>query len=124
VSSHLMIEKGVPADSPDLKAAKMHYKADLIIENTQGKDKNGNNVNLAPCGAVSTKTFYDKREQKTMVVTEVDVGKLTACGKAPANGILYVSKDGTNGGVRLVNGSQLPQRRAGERHPVPGALDG
>jgi len=109
-SSHLMIEKGVPADSPDLKEAKIYYQADLIIENTQGKDKNGNPVNLAPCGAVKTKTFYDAREKQTMTVTEVDVGKLTACGLAPANGILYVSKDGTNGGVRLMNGKKLPSQ--------------
>jgi len=110
VSSHLMIEKGIAGDSPDLKEAKIYYKADLIIENTQGKDKSGNNVNLAPCGAVKTKTFYDAREKQNMVVTEVDVGKLTACGKMPANGILYVSRNAANGAVRLVNGAQLPSQ--------------
>jgi hypothetical protein len=110
VSSHLMIEKGSVADSPDLKEAKLYYQADLIIENTQGKDKNGNPVNLAPCGAVKTKTFYDARDKQTMTVTEVDVGKLTACGLAPPNGILYVSKDGANGGVRLMNGKKLPSQ--------------
>ena len=109
-SSHLMIEKGAAGDSAALKEAKLYYQADLIIENTQGKDKNGNPVNLAPCGAATTKTFYDAREKKNMVVTEVDIGKLTACGKMPANGILYVSKDGTDGGVRLVNGSKLPSQ--------------
>lgn len=110
VSSHLMIEKGAAADSPELKDAKIYYKADLIIANTQGKDKNGNPVNLAPCGAVNIKTFYDAREKKQMTVTEVDIGKLDACGLAPANGILYVSKDGSGGAVRLVNGAQLPSQ--------------
>jgi hypothetical protein len=45
-----------------------------------------------------------------MTVTQVDVGKLKACGQAPANGILYVSKSGAGGGVRLANGTELPSQ--------------
>ena len=115
-SSHLMIEKGSAGDSPELKDAKMYYKADLIIENTQGKDQGGGNVNLAPCkdsdnkNAVRLETFYDDREKKNMTVTQIDIGALTACGLMPAKAILYVSKDGPNGGVRLVNGAELPSQ--------------
>ncbi len=123
VSSHLMIETGDSLDSPELKEAKLYYEADLIIENGKGIDKDGNEVNLE-CAAggddgdsgpkvVKTNTFYDAREQQTMVVTEVDVGALEACGLAPANGILYVRKDdgvSDKGGVRLVNGEKLPSQ--------------
>jgi hypothetical protein len=124
VSSHLMIETGDSSDTAELEEAKLYYEADLIIENGKGIDKDGNEVNLE-CAAggdddddggpkvVKTKTFYDAREQQTMVVTEVDVGALEACGLAPANGILYVTKDdgvSDKGAVRLVNGQKLPSQ--------------
>ncbi len=106
-SSHLMIEKGSAADSQALKDAKLYYKADLIIEN--GAAKKGD---MSGCDAktITIQTFYDAREKKNMTVTQVDVGLLKACGKAPANGMLYVSKDGANAGVRLVNGAELPKQ--------------
>jgi Tfp pilus assembly protein PilX len=109
VSAHQMIEKGEVSDTPDLKKAKLYYQADLVIENTSGngKDRDGNTVTL-PAGVITTKTFYDKREQANMLVLQVDVAALIASGKAPANGILYVSHAGANKGVRLVNGAQLP----------------
>ncbi len=110
VSSHLMIEKGVPSDTAEFQAARLYYEADLIIEDTQGKDKSGNDVSLAPCGATSIENFYDPREKKNMVVTEVDIGAFEACGKMAANEIQYVSRNAANGAVRLVNGSQLPSQ--------------
>lgn len=114
VSSHLLIEKGAAGDTAELKEAKMYYDAGLRIENGAVTDNSGNPVNLTELGCdpqtVSTKTFYDKREQATMTVTQVDVGNLKACGQAPANGIMYVSNSGANGGVRLVNGSELPSQ--------------
>jgi hypothetical protein len=109
-SSHLMIEKGTAGDSQALKDAKLYYKADLIIEN--GAAKKGDMSGCDP-KTITIQTFYDAREKKTMTVTQVDVGLLKVCGKAPANGILYVSKDSgvsTLGGVRLVNGAQLPSQ--------------
>lgn len=118
-SSHLMIEKGNVSDTPELQDAKIYYKADLRIINGEAYDKNGNSVNLSNCKsktgekALENETFYDGREKKQVVVTEVNVGALTDCGKAPANGILYVSKDGEGGdlgGVRLVNGEKLPSQ--------------
>ena len=114
VSSHLLIEKGSAGDSADLQAAKMYYEAGLRIENGVATDSSGTPVDLTALGCdpqtVTTKTFHDAREQTDMTVTQVDVGKLNACGQAPGNGIMYVSKDGPGGGVRLVNGSELPSQ--------------
>src|SRR2546430_7421188 len=51
------------------------------------------------------------REQRNMVVTDVNVGLLRSSGAAPANGVLYVARTGSPGAsVRLVNGSQLPSQ--------------
>ncbi len=109
-AAHQMIEKGVAGDSDTMKAAKMYYQADLRIENGAGKAMDGSPVPMGACGAISTKTFYDAREGANVTVTEVDIGQLDACGLMPANGILYVSKSGANGGVRLVNGATLPSQ--------------
>jgi hypothetical protein len=117
-SSHLMIEKGDAADSLDLKAAKMYYKAGLIIENEKAFDQAGNSVNINKCKdskgkqAVRKETFYDADNKIDMEVTQIDVGALTACGVMPNNGILYAAaREGSpkkEDGIRLVNGAQLP----------------
>ncbi|MFQ5804227.1 MAG: hypothetical protein ACE5JQ_15160 [Candidatus Methylomirabilales bacterium] len=122
VSSHLMIEKGSAGDSPELQAAKMYYKADLIIEKEKAYDQAGNEVKLETCkdangkNAVRKEKFYDARENQDMEVTQIDVGALTACGFMPANGILYATanekKSGPKKGegIRLVNGGELPSQ--------------
>src|SRR3972149_3355686 len=83
-----------PADSAAMQAAKLYYQADLKISTdtagvTTAKDKNDNPVDISGCN-VTTQSFYDKREEATMTVTEGNVGTLQTCGKAPAHGILYV----------------------------------
>jgi hypothetical protein len=117
-SSHVMIEKGDAADSPDLKAAKMYYKAGLIIENQKAYDQAGNSVDINKCKdakgkqAVRKEKFYDADNKTDMEVTQIDVGALTACGVMPKNGIVYATaKEGSPNkgeGIRLVNGAQLP----------------
>ncbi len=112
VSSHQMIQKGSPLDSPEMQAAKLYYEADLRISadavgNISATDKSDNPVDVSGCN-ISTSSFYDKREEASMTVTEVDVAALQACGEAPANGPLYVQHDGLQKAVRLVNGSELP----------------
>jgi hypothetical protein len=114
VSSHKLIEKGDVSDTPELKAEKMYYKADLRIENGVAKRRDNSSVSLAP-GVIKTKTFYDPREMKDITVTQVDVEKLKdnlpslfPDPKAPFNGILWVHQDGSNKGVRLVDGKELP----------------
>jgi len=114
VIAHQMIERGSAADSPEMQAAKLYYQADLVISadavgNVSATDGSGNSVDISGCN-VTTQSFYDKREEATMAVTEVDVAALQACGQAPANGILYVHRDGTDAGVRLVNGADLPDQ--------------
>jgi hypothetical protein len=117
-SSHLMIEKGSAADPPDLQAAKMYYKAGLIIENQKAYDQVGNEVKLNTCKdangkqAVRKETFYDADNAADMELTQIDVGALTACGLMPTNGIVYATaKEGSPNkgeGIRLVNGAELP----------------
>ncbi len=114
VSSHLLIERGDFGDSQALIEAKLYYRADLRIHadvagNTTATDKIDNAVDLSGCN-ITSKTFYDKREEATMNVTQVDIDALENCGRMPANGILYVYRDATNAVVRLVNGSALPSQ--------------
>jgi len=116
--AHEMIERGVAGDTDAMKNAKSYYQAGLLIIDGAPKVWSGGSLvspgwNLSSCssGTVSTQTFTDARQGKTMSVTQVDVGKLNACGKMPANGILYVSKTQSGSddqGVRLINGATLP----------------
>lgn len=110
--AHQMIEKGSSSDSDALKAAKLYYQADLRIVNGVATNKSGNIVTL-PAGVVSTKSFFDKRENTTITVTEVNIAALRTSGQSAGNGILYVTNDTANNSVRLVNGSQLPSSTAG-----------
>jgi len=116
-----IVERGDALDTPELKEAKYYYKADLRIIDGQAYDAGGAPVDLTypdpldpgkKINPVSTRTFYNYREGTTVSVTEVDVAKLRASGKAPANGILYVSDDRSGftkqDAVRLVNGEALP----------------
>lgn len=107
VVAHQMIEKGTGSESAEMQQAKLYYQADLRIVDGVATNKNGNSV-ILPAGIVTSPTFYDKREQATMNVTQVNIGALRTSGYAPANGILYVSKGGAGGAVRVVNGAQLP----------------
>ena len=112
VSAHQLIEKGNAGDTPEMQNAKMYYKADIRIENGVVRDKDGNNINLNAAGcdkkAITNKTFYDPREMKNVNVTEIDIGELNDCGVMPANGILYAYDNGSNQGIRLKNGAELP----------------
>ena len=110
VIAHQLIEIADGADAPDLRAAKMYSKSGLRIVDGAATDMNNNPVSL-PGGVITSKSFYDMREQRMMTIVEVDVGLLRSTGAAPANGVLYVATTGTPGAaVRLVNGSQLPSQ--------------
>ncbi len=106
VISHQLIEVANAGDAPDLASAKMFSKSGLRVVNGAVTDMGGNPVSVPP-GVFTTTTFYDMREQRNMVVTDVNVGLLRSSGVAPANGVLYVARSGSPGAVRLVNGSQL-----------------
>jgi len=114
-SSHLMIEMGTASDTAEMKEAKLYYEAGIRIIEDGGvikvTDQDGKSVNL-PNDAVTTQSFYDAREQKTVNVIELNVDKLNPANLK--NGIVYVAStaaptDTTMPGVRLVNGGKLPK---------------
>jgi hypothetical protein len=89
--------------------------------------QDGTVINATSLGAnnpVSTSTFYNGRERKSVTVTNVDMGKLTAAGLYPTNGLVYASRadavpdanpnDTTAdnarrpNGIRLTNAAVLP----------------
>ena len=90
----LLIERGVAADTPAERAAKIWYTADLRIVNGRGYDRNGNPVSLVDPlsgqSAVRFSVLYDRRELKHMLTVEVDVDKLGRSPAYPANGTVYL----------------------------------
>ncbi|MGB8657725.1 MAG: PilX N-terminal domain-containing pilus assembly protein [Candidatus Zixiibacteriota bacterium] len=59
---------------------------------------------------LTTKSFYNYREGKTVNSYDIDISKLNTSGYYPRNGILYTSKSvvsGSQSAVRLINGSEL-----------------
>ena len=65
---------------------------------------------LTSGGTLTTKTFYNAREQKNVTSYDIDISKLNTSGYFPSNGIIYASRatvSGTEQAVRLVNGSTL-----------------
>ncbi len=104
--AHELIEMPHTGDSAQLSAAKLYSQAGLRIIDGVATDKNGAPVTL-PTGTLSTKSFWDRREGKTMTVTEMNIGTLG--GTAPTNGLLYVGST-TGNAVRLVNGAKLPNQ--------------
>src|SRR3989338_9957037 len=102
-----------PADSSEsdtLKSGRMYWQADLRILDGVAYAKTGVTVTLQ-AGTVSTATIYDYRENKTVTLRQIDIDNLVSSGKAPANGILYMSETQgvtNNKAIRLINGSSLP----------------
>lgn len=110
VIAHKLIEVPSLSDAADLGAAKMYSRSGLRIVDGAATDMSDNPVSLPP-GIITTKSFYDGREGKTMSVVEINVGLLRSSGAAPANGVMYVATTGSpDAAVRLVNGSQLPSQ--------------
>jgi Tfp pilus assembly protein PilX len=136
VEAHKLIELPDAADPPNLASAKMYAQAGLRIDVTgavaTATDSAGNAVAL-PAGTVTTKSFFDKRENAVVTVAEIDMSKLstrgstaTACGAGSAfdvaaslagslgsKGVLYVADSSKTKSVRLVNGDCLPNIQAG-----------
>ncbi len=136
VEAHKLIELPQAGDPANLAAAKMHAQAGLKIDVTgaaaTATDASGNSVTL-PAGTVTTRSFFDKRENATVTVAEIDMSKLstrgstaTACnsgstfgvaasltGSLGAKGVLYVADANSVKSIRLVNGNCLPNISAG-----------
>lgn len=114
VVAHQLIEPAQSGDTPALAAAKLYSQAGLRIVDGVASDQGGNPVTL-PAGALTSTSFYDPRESKTMLVWQLDISKLG--GAAPSNGVVYVASSGPPAAcanpcpaVRLVNGAQLPSQ--------------
>ncbi len=102
---------------------KLEAKSGLKIIDGVAKDKNNATLDLSSCSSnpiISTVSFYDKRESKTVSAIQINMGNLKKCSVAynalndpPTGGdpgILYVSK--TQAGsdldaVKLTNGANL-----------------
>jgi Tfp pilus assembly protein PilX len=113
-----MIKQG-----PSTDTFRYSNQASLIIVDGNAKDKNGAVVNLSCSGnnPISTTSFFDIRENRTVTVRQVDMTKLQNCAnvtnalKNPPSGadpgILYISETTADGdsskAVRLINGSTL-----------------
>ena len=113
-----------PLDILGTGSGSLYQQSGLRIVNGVVEDKNGTTVS-ATCGGVnpiSTKTFYDAREGRSVNVYDVNVGLLLGCSSNHAAlnalnnppsgsdpGILYIHSDTSNGHwVRLVNGADIP----------------
>jgi hypothetical protein len=105
-----MIERA--QDNPD----SYELKAGLKIVNGTALYKTGTDTwqdvtsTLTSGGTLTTKTFYNAREQKNVTSYDIDISKLKTSGYFPSNGIIYASRakvTGTEQAVRLVNGSTL-----------------
>jgi hypothetical protein len=67
-------------------------------------------ASLTGDGTLTTTSFYNAREGKTVTCYDINIGKLNSSPYYPLNGIIYASRDqvvGTEQAIRLVNGTQL-----------------
>src|SRR5207249_658048 len=103
VVAHQLIEMPQPGDSPALTSAKMYSQADVrIIDGVA----TGLTCGSPPPGAITTKTFYDARETKTMSTYDIDVNLLRIKNCLPkqtatdSGTVVYVA--GTNTANNLV----------------------
>jgi hypothetical protein len=69
-------------------------------------------TDFASAGIVTSTTFKDTRENKTVYSTDIDISKLNTSAYWPSNGIIYSSNtNGTNlMATRLINGSTLKDK--------------
>jgi hypothetical protein len=104
-----------PAHGNDpIAASRLYNQAGLRITVTDSgvtsQDANGNNVALTSSMLTTSSSLYNYREQKTVKLTELNIGTLLAANKLPSNGILYVAdtRSQPETAIRLVNGAALP----------------
>lgn len=137
VQPRAIIERRSVNDSAQMMEQKLDYRAHLRVIDGQALNAQGQTIELRYCtqngtllsdgtctqGArvdpVTSASFYDAREQRTAVATEIDIAKLNdspafqSMVSANEGVVVYVSDQRDHGAsnfgaVRLVNGSQLP----------------
>lgn len=97
------------ADSYENKATLKIVNGQAIQVNTDGTETNITS-DLQSLGVISTSSFYDGRESKTVTTLDINIGALNSSGYWPRNGIIYTGETQAAGGLkatRLVNGSTL-----------------
>jgi hypothetical protein len=123
-SPHSIIEKPAGGDPLSVQQAKLYNQAGLRIVRASDGTITATNGSGTPVSLtyttgsgvtksiVSSSTFWDAREEKTMASIDLNLANMKEGGIYPSNGIVYVSSADqglSEGAVRLVNGSQLPQ---------------
>lgn len=137
----VLIDRRVSGESSQIQSQKMDYKAQIRIIDGTVMNQNGTSLELRYCSGggtlsgsgtcpsgqsvvnpISTTTFYNFREAKTIQSTDINVGKLlsspafqTIAGSA--NGVIVYTSDRRNSGssskqdaIRLTNASSLPNK--------------
>lgn len=107
--------RGIIADASGGNSDSFENKATLKIIDGQAYFKSGGTwvnvtADLTSSGVLSTATFYDGREARTVSAREIDISKLNTSPYWPPNGIVYAKETQSGGnlkGVRLINGSTL-----------------
>jgi hypothetical protein len=102
-----IIQRGLITDPPELRAAKYWYDAPIRILEGFAYDSSGIPINMGP-GTITSANFFDRREGRTMYVTQLDIGAMIANGTAPDNGVIYISGSWAGDAVRLINAETLP----------------
>ncbi|MBU1921458.1 pilus assembly PilX N-terminal domain-containing protein [bacterium] len=102
-----IIKRGKPTDDEAMRAMRFYYKAGLKILNGAATDSLDIPIVL-PAGILSTTSFYDHREQRTLTVTNLDMSLLIAYGYVPQNNVLYISESASDAAIRIINAQQLP----------------
>ncbi|HEY3293801.1 MAG TPA: hypothetical protein VGL38_00025 [bacterium] len=102
-----VIKRGQPGDDEELRAKRYYYKAGLKIIDGIATDSTGNPIAL-PVGVLTSSNVWDFREQKTMHMTNVNIGLLASSGMVPSNRTIYFCYTDPAGAIRLVNGATLP----------------
>jgi Tfp pilus assembly protein PilX len=104
---HKIIERG--SSNPDSYEHKAGFK---IIDGDAYAPFGGvwsDVTALLPAGTITTKSFEDGREGKTVNATEVDMSLLKSSSYFPDNGVIYASdqRSGTFNALRLTNGPDV-----------------
>ena len=97
---HKIIEPAYDSDTPADRATKIAYSAEMNINiiNGQGFDIDGNPLDLA--NAIAFDVLFDQREQKPMLVVEIDIdalGRLAEYPDGPA--VVYIGSFEPGNGI-------------------------
>jgi hypothetical protein len=101
--------------SDPISSERLYNEAGLVIKvsnsGISAVNGSGSSVTLNPSVITTTNTLYDYREDKTIALTQIDVGNLISHSEVPANGIIWVEDTRTSPqetAIRLTDAATLP----------------